>query len=227
MMKKLRKILVILLVSMILLWTKVAYATTSVDSVLQQIGGLKYICIGVGVLLILLVLWISYKSDKTQENKENHLDNDDEDEEEEEPQNQQEETENLSLYDVYEKNVEPVKPSRSKKITPSEKSSTDFRLDDIFDEEVPEIEYDELREENKAEINEFNTLIEENNTDSSLEDDFLMQMNKNLAPESFSGSEELEDLEDFEVKEVKPRKRATSKEPTKRATRKTVKTEEI
>ena len=90
MMKKLRKILVILLVSMILLWTKVAYATTSVDSVLQQIGGLKYICIGVGVLLILLVLWISYKSDKTQENKENHLDNDDEDEEEEEPQNQQE-----------------------------------------------------------------------------------------------------------------------------------------
>ena len=101
-MKKVKKILKVLLISILLLWNKVAYATTAQEGALKQIGNLKYICIGAGVILILLVLWISYKSDRTEENKGNQLEDDDEEETEIETVDEQ----NYTSFEIDQDNQE-------------------------------------------------------------------------------------------------------------------------
>ena len=225
-MKKLKKILRVLLIGIILLSTKVAYAATaSQEASWKQIGNLKYICIGGGVVLILLVLWISYKSDKNQEGKENQLEEDDDYDDEEE---QEEIGKEQSLYESFRmhQDEEDTFQEEINNVESKPETIDDFQLDEIFNEDIQELEFHEpIQESYKEEIPSFeeDTQREQEPVEGlSLEDDFLRQMNQNLPPMTF-GTEEVneesqeikeeiaEEPEEKVVKKVTARKTATKK----------------
>ena len=68
-MKNLKRIVNMVLIGIILLNTNLCYATSGKSMVIDNSGSFKYICIGVGIILILLILLISYKADKLQERR--------------------------------------------------------------------------------------------------------------------------------------------------------------
>ena len=76
-MKKIRKTIVVLLISLILVLEKKSYAALIEFSEkkesfikLQNFSMMQFICVGIGVFLILLILFISYKTDKSNEEEE-------------------------------------------------------------------------------------------------------------------------------------------------------------
>ena len=204
-MKMLKKVLFIFLIVAILLSNQLSYATTTaeLDVSLQKFELWKYVFIGVAVVLILLIFVITYKMDKSKENAYKY---DDEKSDEDEPA---EVNEDQSLYSSFEMDSseendeyeDEEKLLAKDDFTYEDKIQTDvtekkldknmveFQLDEIFDDEVPEVE-------NKEKKN-----IEQN--ESNLDEDFLRQMNQNLGGGIFSNKEE--SIDEIEQKTEEPK----------------------
>jgi hypothetical protein len=234
-MKKFKKFLTILFVSMILLSTKLSYATETQEDTAQQIGGLKYICIGVGIILVLLVLIISYKSDKAQEEDERKLEEDDEYNEEDNEYDDIKTEDEQSLYESFnfeKNNEEEVKDdeihyeqetSNEDDNDNDEDESVDeniggLKLDEIFDDKIPDSFNNEFAEDSKLDT--FSSVeTEKENTGISLEDDFLMQMNKNLGLGDEENVEKSNEKDEKKIVDSKKEKASTKKSTSQKTSK--------
>lgn len=201
-MKNVKKIIGLILTIVIILGTKISYAATQ-NLAITKSGNIKYLFVAIGMLLITLVLFISYKSDRSEESdNEDEEDDDDDSYELDDEENYNFEYENeyynenneeTSLYDSV-NNVTQKRINKEKENFSYNNEISGFKFDDIFKESISDFTVNQ-----KDEINSYEKEDVLDNTEESvdLENDFIMQMNKNLAPENFVG------LEDYEVEDIK------------------------
>ena len=269
-MKKIRKTIVVLLISLILVLEKKSYAALIEFSEkkesfikLQNFSMMQFICVGIGVFLILLILFISYKTDKSNEEEE-------ELEKEENTTIKEEEslyesfekldkdndfnlvndsteniieneiaTENFATTDSVPNNMEDV----NMKFEELQNDLPNFKLDEIFDEKISNIDFEEKETIEEITTQDISTENFEDKIDTfTLDEDFLMQMNKNIEEnqkvkektakkttrKTATKKAEKEEKEEKSAKKI-TRKTATKKaekeekeeKPTKKATRKT------
>lgn len=220
-MKKLRKFLIGLLVSLEIISAKYSYAATSQATTRDALGIKKYIIMGVGILLIVVLLLISYKTDKSEGEETDY---------EQIPNKKKnnpkeiQQVEEESLYSSYNRS-EDVRPATNDVPKTEENEITDyasltgFQLDELY-EDLPQTQneksimpnedsmeeetYDNYQQEEKVSQSElyeqpenyenydFPNIATDTNSDlkdvsiddnkaSSLEEDFLRQMNENLS----------------------------------------------
>lgn len=134
-----------------------------------------------------------------------------------------EELENKNL-----KSVDSIKSEfpKIKEITQKSKNTSDFQLDEIFNEKVPNLEKSSKDNSiDKKDLKEIEESVSEKETKNlTLEDDFIMQMNKNLEKKQKSAKQATAKINDKNVdKEEKTTKKATKPVAKKTSTKKTEK----
>lgn len=244
-MKKVKKFLLGLSISAILLSSRIAYAATEIGVDIKNFEKFKYLIIGIGIVLILLVLFISYKADKNQEN--DFIEEDDEDDNKNNNEYDDIETDDeQSLYSSFtstgneysETPQEEINsaPEQYKTDSYIKEDTDDFKFDEIFNEQLPNIENNMTQENdmfNDTEDFSSFTTSTDGNEAISLEEDFLMQMNQNFAQrdetnlEDFSVNEEKSQSEEIEVEKIEniapPQGIEEEQEPPKKTTRRRTK----